>query len=273
MSQAARVADAADAPGAKPAGIREFTFRSVLVAVVVAAVIGGSYPYVVLKLGFGPNISIVSAFFGYLALGIAFRNFRRWENNIVQTAGTSAGQTAFLCTLMAAFDFLRQDPNAHFTFVLYPHQAFLWLTCSGVLGVLLSVPMRRHFVVEEQLRFADGVAAAETLVVLDSHGSEAQAAARTMTIGGVLSGLLMIFREDARLLREAWYRIPEMLAIGATGARMAVGVSWSLLSFGSGLIVGLRITTSMLLGMILAWVIAPPILVGSGLVPELVRRQ
>ena len=96
------------APPLKPAGVREFTPRAIIVAVVVAAVIGGSYPYVVLKLGFGPNISVVSAFFGYLALGIAFRNFNRWENNIVQTAGTSAGQTAFLCTLMAAFDLLRR---------------------------------------------------------------------------------------------------------------------------------------------------------------------
>ena len=112
--------------------------------------IGGSYPYVVLKLGFGPNISVVSAFFGYIALGIAFRNFHRWENNIVQTAGTSAGQTAFLCTMMAAFDLLRMDPSTNFTFVLQPHQAFLWLTCSGVLGVLLSVPMRQHFVVDEK---------------------------------------------------------------------------------------------------------------------------
>src|SRR5207247_5944217 len=91
---------------ALPHGTREFTFRSILVAVVVAAVIGGSYPYVVLKLGFGPNISVVSAFFGYMALGIAFRNFHRWENNIVQTAGTSAGSTAFLCTLMPACAFM-----------------------------------------------------------------------------------------------------------------------------------------------------------------------
>src|SRR5207249_10838386 len=103
-----------------PPGTREFTLRSVIVAIAVAAVIGGSYPYVVLKLGFGPNISVVSAFFGYLALGIAFRDFNRWENNIVQTAGTSAGQTAFLCVLMAAFDLLRADPAAHFTFTLVP---------------------------------------------------------------------------------------------------------------------------------------------------------
>src|SRR5580765_77354 len=210
------------APPLKPAGVREFTPRALIVAVVVAAVIGGSYPYIVLKLGFGPNISVVSALFGYLALGIASRSFNRWENNIVQTAGTSAGQTAFLCTLMAAFDLLRQDPEAHFTFVLQPHQAFLWLTCSGVLGVLLSVPMRRHFVVDEGLTFADGVAAAETLVVLDSVGPESRSAARAMATGGVLSGLLFTIREDARMLGKVWFRVPEMLPFGANGAKMNV---------------------------------------------------
>ena len=257
----------------KPAAVREITPRSLIVAVLVAAVIGGSYPYIVMKLGFGPNISVVSALFGYLALGLASRSFNRWENNIVQTAGTSAGQTAFLCTLMAAFDLLRQDPNSHFTFNLQPYQAFLWLTCSGVLGVLLSVPMRRHFVVDEQLTFADGVAAGETLIVLDSRGSEAKDAARSLAVGGVLSAVLMIFREDARLLKQAWYRIPEMLPIGPTGAKMNVGLSWSLLSIGSGMLVGMRINVSMLIGSIAGWAILPPLLFQSGAVPHMVRRE
>ena len=267
------IADQAATPEPQiPAGARELTFRSIVVAIVVAAVIGGSYPYVVLKLGFGPNISVVSAFFGYLALGIAFRNFHRWENNIVQTAGTSAGQTAFLCTLMAAFDFLHQDPQAHFTFVLQPHQAFMWLTCSGVLGVLLSVPMRRHFVVDEALTFADGVAAAETLIVLDSTGDESKGAARAMAAGGVLSAVLFTIREDARMLGKVWFRVPEMLPFGANGAKMNVGMSWSLLSLGSGMLVGIRITASMLLGMLI-WVIAPPILLEKGWVAHMVRRE
>src|SRR5262247_921115 len=217
VTTADRSPSAAQAAPQLPSGARELTIRSLLVAIVVAAVIGGSYPYVVLKLGFGPNISVVSAFFGYLALGIAFRNFHRWENNIVQTAGTSAGQTAFLCTLIAAFDFLRQDPNAHFTFELQPHQAFLWLTCSGLLGVLLSVPMRRHFVVDENLRFADGVAAAETLIVLDSKGEESKGAARAMALSGILSGLLFTIREDARILGNVWFRVIEMIPFGANG--------------------------------------------------------
>ena len=80
----------------KPAGVRELTPRSLVVGLLVAIVIGASYPYVVLKFGFGPNISVVSAFFGFLALGLFSRNYNRWENNIVQTAGTTAGQIAFL---------------------------------------------------------------------------------------------------------------------------------------------------------------------------------
>jgi uncharacterized oligopeptide transporter (OPT) family protein len=259
--------------GTKPPEVREYTVRAIVVGMLVALVIGASYPYVVLKLGFGPNISVVSAFFGYLALGIAFKNYNRWENNIVQTAGTSAGQTAFLCVIMAAFDFLRLDPDAHFTFQLEPHHAFLWLTCAGVLGVLLSVPMRQHFVVDEKLRFADGVAAAETLIVLDSRGSESKQAARSMVTGGIFSALLMAVREDARLLGQVWYRIPEMLPIGPTGPTMAVGMSWSLLSVGSGMLISMRVNVSMVIGMAVAWVILPPWLLSQGLVPNMVRRE
>src|SRR4029077_9106208 len=134
-----------------PPGAKEFTPRAIIAAMVVAAVIGASYPYIVMKLGFGPNISVVSAFFGFLALGLIFKDYNRWENNIVQTAGTSAGQTAFLCVLMAAFDMLRMDPSLNFTVALTPWDSFLWLTTAGVLGVLLAVPMRQHFVIDEQL--------------------------------------------------------------------------------------------------------------------------
>src|SRR4029078_4624223 len=123
-----------DAPR-KPAHIREFSPRSVAVGLLVALVIGASYPYIVLKFGFGANISVVSPFFGFLALGLFSKSYNRWENNIVQTAGTTAGQIAFLCWLLAAFDMLAAEPasgcNAHLTRL----QTFGWLTASGLLGV------------------------------------------------------------------------------------------------------------------------------------------
>lgn len=260
----------------KPPDAREFTLRAVIVGMVVAAVIAGSYPYVVMKLGFGPNISVVSAFFGFLALGIVSRSFNRWENNIVQTAGTSAGMTAFLCVLMAAFDMLRQDETLGFTMQLTPWQSFAWLTSAGLLGVLLAVPMRRHFVVDEQLAYPDGIATAETLVVLDSrHEKSAKAGKVGCSMGGatLLSAFLMTVREDARVLADVWYRIPEMLKIGPTAETMGFGVSWSLLSLGSGMLVGMRINASMLLGTIASWLVLPGLLLSHGAVAELTRKN
>src|SRR6267378_5309663 len=158
----------------KPAGLREFSVRAVLCGFAVAVVMGASYPYIVLKLGFGPNVSVVAAFFGYLALGIAFKDYNRWENNIVQTAGTAGAQTAFMCILLAAFDMLSASQTASLKLTLTPMQSFTWLTSAGLLGVLLAVPMRQHFVVDEKLPYPDGMAAGETLIVLDGKGSDAR---------------------------------------------------------------------------------------------------
>src|SRR5438552_550530 len=121
----------ADIVGVKPAEIRELTPRSVIVGLLVAGIMGASYPYIVLKLGFGPNVSVVAAFFGYLFLGVFFKDYNRWENNIVETCGTAASQTAFMCVLLAAFDMLRAK-NIGFNVQLTSLQAFVWLTCAGL---------------------------------------------------------------------------------------------------------------------------------------------
>src|SRR5262245_28482220 len=191
------MADGQHIPGviARPPGAREFTIRAVVAGMLVAAVMGASYPYIVLKLGFGPNVSVVAAFFGYLSLGILFRNFNRWENNIVQTAGTSAAQTAFMCVILAAFDLLGQSPALGYTFAPTPLQAFAWLTAASVLGLLLAVPLRRHYVVDEKLTYADGVAAAETIIVLDSRGREARDPAIALALGTVASAIVMFLQQ------------------------------------------------------------------------------
>src|SRR5919106_497945 len=161
----------------------EFTLRSVLVGAVVAVITGLAYPYIVLKLGFGPNISVVAAFFGFIALVLILRarGTNPRENNIAQTMGTSAGQTAFMCVLLAAFDMLNErgvfNPPIH----LDTAQIFFWLCSASLLGVLLAVPMRKHYIDEENLTYADGLAAGETIVVLHET-KEKGAAGPTMAL-------------------------------------------------------------------------------------------
>jgi OPT family oligopeptide transporter len=264
----------------RPAGLREFSPRAILCGLFVAALMGASYPYVVLKLGFGPNVSVVSAILGYVALGLVVTPllgvlgvrhmpYNRWENNIVQTAGTSAAQTAFMCVLLAAFDMLAQSKSIDFKLALTPLQSFAWLTTAGLLGVLLAVPLRRHYIVDEKLPFADGLAAGETVLVCDSQGPAAVRAALAMLAGIAASALLMAMTEDSHLLK--WF--PSTFVVGTLlMQKMAVGVEWSLLAVGSGMLIGPRINLSMLLGAVLAWVIAPYALIQVGWLPADANR-
>ncbi len=278
-------------PQQKPPGEREFTIRAVIVGCVVAVIMGASYPYVVLKLGFGPNVSVVAAFFGYAFLGIAGffgaalfkRSARanRWENNIVQTAGTSAAQTAFMCIILAAFDLVGQNKDLHYSFSPSVLESFLWLTAASVLGLLLAVPMRRHYIVEENLTYADGVAAAETIVVLDARGPEAKAAARALFLATGASALFWFLTTkwagqifgvtelDDDCISQFVGVVPENALptmLGLTYATVGAGFSVSLLSLGSGMIVGNRINVSMAIGAIIAWVIGPHLLADHGII-------
>ena len=244
---------------------RELTLRAVLTALVVAALMGASYPYVVLKLGYGPNISVVSAFFGYIILSLvgAITGARgtRWENNLVQTAGTSAGQAGFMCVVLAAMDMLNAKPELGFSVHLTVWQTFSWLTVAGLIGVLLAVPLRRHYIDEENLTFADGTAAGEALLVLDQGPKEAGPRVTALGVGMFASGLLAVVRD-----KLMW--VPDALTFGPGGAALRMGSEVSLLSFGSGMLVGPRIAISMGLGMLISWVIAPPMLAARGIIAE-----
>lgn len=273
------------------------TPKTLAAGLLVAVLMGVSYPYMVLKLGFGPNVSVVAAFFGFMFLrlfdlGSRRGGYDRWQNNLAEAAGTSAAQTAFMCVLLGAFDILSHNTGGKLGRHLTVGESFLWLTCACTLGVLLAVPLRRHFIVDEKLPYVDGLSTAETIAVMDppKDASEAVkknalAAFRAVMLGVLLSGIVMVVREDTQLLEgllpEGWnapwkflegWRVtldangfPELAATGVVLANLGVGASYSLLSIGSGMIVGLRINVSMMLGGTLAWVVAPYFLVKYGI--------
>src|SRR6266496_453465 len=242
----------------------ELTTRSIIVGLIVALIIGSAYPYCVLKLGFGPNLSVVSAFLGFIALVLILRaagtNAR--ENNIVQTMGTSAGQTAFMAVLLAAFDMLNARGIFNPPIQLGTWQIFFWLCSASLLGILLAVPMRRHYIDEENLTYADGLAAGETIIVLHEGRDKGASAGpvKALGLGSLASGVLMILTSFLKLFSDTWF-LPGMQP-------MNIGLNWSLLSFGSGLLVGFRICQAMAIGMYISWFILPPYLLSHGMIPE-----
>ena len=69
-----------------------------------------------------------------------------------------------------------------------------------------------------------------------------------------------------------WVRDAIPLVVNDFSARVGLGFGVSLLSIGSGIIIGLRISASMLIGGIVAWVLMPPWLVSQGLLAADGRR-
>ncbi len=254
------------APGGEPK--RELTARAICVAVVVAGLMGAAEPVVVLKIGYGPNMSVVSAFLGFIAISlmglVTGTRGTRWENNLVQTAGTAAGSgVGFMAVVLAAIDMLNQRGllNLHLSGL----QIFAWLAPSGLLGVLLAVPLRKHYIDQENLTFADGTAAGETLLVLDEGPRQARPRVAALGIGGAISAFCTVARQSL-----GW--IPETVSFGFLSPHaeaLRLGTEVGVLSLGAGLLIGLRVTTSMILGTILAWVIAPEPLFRRGLAPSL----
>src|SRR5258705_510224 len=243
----------------------ELTGRSIAVGLIVALVIGSAYPYCVLKLGFGPNLSVVSAFFGFIAFVLILRasGTTARENNIVKTMGTSAGQTAFMCVLRAAFALLNTKGVLNPPIHLGTWQIFFWLCSASLLGILLAVPMRRHYIDEENLTFADGLAAGETIKVLhEGRGKGASTGpVKALGLGTLASGALMMSTTFFKWIRDTWF-LPG-------GEAMRVGFNISLLGFGSGLLVGFRICLSMAIGTAISWFILPPFLLKHGMIPAL----
>jgi uncharacterized oligopeptide transporter (OPT) family protein len=251
-----------------PRPARELTARAILIAVLVAALMGAAEPAVVLKIGYGPNMSVVSAFLGFIAIsliGLATgTRGTRFENNLVQTAGTAAGSgVGFMAVVLAAIDMLNQRGlmNLHLSTL----QIFSWLAPSGLLGVLLAVPLRKHYIDQENLTFADGTAAGETLLVLDQGPKEAGPRVAALAFGGVLSAGITLLRDGARVIRD--HVTFAFLSPHAEALRL--GSEVGVLSLGAGMLIGARVTLSTGLGMLLGWVIAPEPLFARGLVPEL----
>lgn len=234
----------------------EITWQSVVGAFLVSTLISMAYPYIVLKLGMGPNVSVLAAFLGAIFLSIfatKTRGQNAVQNNIIQTAATSATSTAFMCVVAAAFGYLSMNESVNVKQVITPWQMFTWLSCSGTIGVLVAAMFRRYFMEDPKMIFADGVAAAETINVLDK-GGQSKGKLGTLGIGAVVGIVVAFFRDGLSILKT----IPFAMRFG-------IGFEWNVLSMGTGMLVGINVGLSMLLGTIVVWIFGPMVIKMAGL--------
>ncbi|HEU4412223.1 MAG TPA: OPT/YSL family transporter [Polyangiaceae bacterium] len=189
----------------------------------VAALVGALFPYVILKVGFGPNASIVSTLAAGALLS-ARRGARPGDRvalHLAQAAGVAAAQSAFGCVALAALELWRG--RAGLEAVPRPSGGgalVVWLAAAGCLGVLVAGGLRRAYLADAALPFAGGVVGAEAILVFES-GRRA--------LGGRLRALA-----KAAAASAAW----ALASAGRPGA-------WGGVALGSGILLGPRVALSL----------------------------
>ena len=234
---------------------KELTIRGLILGALITTVFTTANVYLGLKVGLTFATSIPAAVIS-MALLSAFKDSTILENNIVQTVASAAGTLAAIIFVLPGLVIVGW-------WVQFPFwESFFICLSGGVLGVVFTIPLRRALVTNSDLPYPEGVAAAEVLKVgsgnrgeVKDETGEAKEGLRAIILGSVTSAALAIVSATRILAAD----LGGFIRIGAT-ASTGYDIAWSLALLGVGQLVGLSVGMAMLVGQVISWVIAVPIL-------------
>src|SRR5438067_11033664 len=232
---------------------KELTLRGLILGALITTVFTAANVYLGVKVGLTFASSIPAAVIS-MAILSAVKDSTSLENNIVQTVASAAGTLSAIIFVLPGLVIIGWWTGFPFW------ESFFICLSGGVLGVVFTIPLRRALVTTSDLPYPEGVAAAEVLKVgsgtrgetKDSTG-EAREGLVAVILGSVASAGLAIVSAT----RVAAGALRGFLAVG--GGRTGCDFGWSLALLGAGHVVGLSVGMAMLIGQILSWVIAVPI--------------
>lgn len=239
--------------------LHEFTWRSVFLGVLLGILFGASSVYLLLKVGMTVSASVPIAvlsitFFRALSKSFGVRKATILENNIVQTTGSAGESIAFgVGVTMPALFLLGYEMD----WVRVMTVSVL----GGLLGVLMMIPLRRAFIVNQhgKLAYPEGTACAEVLLAGEKGGSSAK-----MVFVGF--GIAMVHKFLSSACR-LWSAEPSQnlysvnangTAVGLKGAAISGELSPELL--GVGYIIGPRVASLMMAGAVLSYLVLGPLI-------------
>jgi putative OPT family oligopeptide transporter len=130
----------------------------------------------------------------------------------------------------------------------------LWTLITALLGVLMAVPMKKQMINKERLPFPTGIAAAETLRSLHGGSKESIKKAYSLVTAMVIGAMTGIASKGKWAWQQAiHFQLPDDIKFPLiwSGCKMdafpGFGFEPSLMLISAGMIVGLRVSLSMLI--------------------------
>lgn len=224
--------------------LKELTVRGIILGALITVIFTASNVYLGLKVGVTFASSIPAAVISMAVLKF-FKDSSILENNMVQTQASSAGTLSSVIFVLPGLLMMGYWQDFPFW------QTMLICAAGGTLGVLFTIPLRRAMVVNSNLPYPEGVAAAEILKA--GNHADGDSGVKDIAYGGVLAGLVAFLTNGLRIMADgasAW------IQTGKAAFQLPMGFSLALL--GAGYLIGIVGGIAMLIGVILTWGVAVP---------------
>ncbi|MGH8298862.1 MAG: OPT family oligopeptide transporter [Steroidobacteraceae bacterium] len=238
---------------AAPAGAAargEFTFRGLVIGVIITVLFTAANVYFGLKAGLTFSTSIPAAVIS-MAILRSLPGATMQENNIVQTVASAAGTLSSIIFVLPGLVIVGWWTGFPFW------MSFLICAAGGILGVMYTIPLRRALVTTSDLPYPEGVACAEVLKV--GCGHEAQDGTSTVDAGG--AGLKAVVW--GAIVSSAFYIIVQTriftsdvaryFRLGHSGSATGFDFNLSFALFAIGHLVGPAVGIAMLVGAGIGW--------------------
>ena len=177
-----------------------------------------------------------------------FKDSNILENNMVQTQASAAGTLSAVIFIIPGLLMIGYWQG----FSLW--QTLMICACGGCLGVLFTIPLRRAMIVNSDLPYPEGLAAAEILKV-GSGGADGvkENGVKDIMAGGSLAAIVCLCTNGFQILSAGmnyWF------TFGKATSQLPLGFSSALL--GAGYLIGIASGMAMLAGTILSWGVLVP---------------
>jgi len=255
-------------PGNKT--IPELTVKSILVGVFLAILLGAANAYLGLYAGMTVSAIIPGAV-------IALALLKPFKGTILEvnfsTMGAAAGEAvaAGVIFTIPALVLLGAWSEIHYL------ETSIISLIGGILGVLWMVPLRRALVIKTDLPFPEGVAVAAVLTTTvggesttSNNKKEGSTGGIWLVFGAIVAGLFKFGELSLNIFRGT---IENIISIGkfSIGGRVQNGWLYGGLTtspalLGVGWIIGFKISSYVLVGGLIGWIIITPLIaLSSGL--------
>ena len=221
----------------------ELTVRGMVLGALLTVIFTASNVYLRLKVGLTFSSAIPAAVISMAILKM-FRDSNILENNMVQTQASAAGTLSAIIFIIPGLLMIGYWQGFEFW------QTLLVSACGGCLGVLFTIPLRRAMVVNSDLPYPEGMAAAEILKVGSGEHRDSKKAGglREILGGGIVAGIVALCTSGFKVLAGEigfWFHV------GRGMTQMPLGFSTALV--GAGYLVGIASGIAMLVGILIAW--------------------